>query len=402
MVWPGGTRGCIPGYAIVILGGGRSPSNVGGYTTPRSLSPAISAAPNPNSARISSVCSPASGGRRVTALGVAVDLAARHAGFVEPLDPMGTAGAGQSFLDEGIERVAVAAPVLGRSEARILRQLLGADRGAEALPDRPAGGGDVDGAIGRAEHAGRHHGRVVVAGLARDLAFVQPARRLEIQHEDLSLEQRGLDPLALARDLAFEQRHQDALGAEDAGGQIGDRDADPHRAAAGFPGDRHQPAQPLRHLVEARPVAIGPVLAEARDAGIDQARIDRAHGFVIDAEPRLDVGPEILDQHIGLGHQPLQHGDAVRMLEVERQAALVALQILEIRAVARAAHGLAAFLAGRRFDLDDPRPPIGQLAYRGRAGPDPGQVQDCEPRERALSRHHATAAARGAATCSRT
>ena len=62
------------------------------------------------------------------------------------------------------------------------------------------------------EHAGRDAGRVVVAGLLRHLAFDQPARGLEVEHEDLRLQQRGLHPLALARALALEQRDQDALG----------------------------------------------------------------------------------------------------------------------------------------------------------------------------------------------
>ena len=52
--------------------------------------------------------------------------------------------------------------------------------------------------------------------------------------------------------------------------QVGDRDADAHRALARQAGDRHQPAHALRDLVEARPLAIRPVLAEARDAGVDR------------------------------------------------------------------------------------------------------------------------------------
>ena len=104
--------------------------------------------------------------------------------------------------------------------------------------------------------------------------MVQRAR-LEVEHRDLRREQRALHPLAFARLLALQQRDEDAHRAEDPGGEIGDRDADAHRTLAGQAGDRHQPAHALGDLIEAGPVAIGAVLAEAGDAGIDQARIDR-------------------------------------------------------------------------------------------------------------------------------
>ena len=76
---------------------------------------------------------------------------------------------------------------------------------------------------------------MIVAGLLGHLALDQPARRLEIEHEDLGLEQRGLDLLALAGRLALQERDQDAHGAEQPGGQVGDRDADPHRPLPGSP-----------------------------------------------------------------------------------------------------------------------------------------------------------------------
>ena len=142
---------------------------------------------------------------------------------------------------------------------------------------------------------------MIVAGLLRDVLFHQPARGLEIQHEDLRLQQRGLHPLAFARNLALQQRGEDAHGAEQAGGEIGDGNADPHRPFAGRAGDRHQPAHALRDLIEAGPLVIGAVLAEAGDAAIDDARIDLLHALIVDAELGLDVGTEILDHHVGLG-----------------------------------------------------------------------------------------------------
>ena len=148
--------------------------------------------------------------------------------------------------------------------------------------------------------AGRDAGRVVVAGLLGDLAGDQPARGLEVEHEDLRFEQRGMDPLPLARLLALDQRHQDRLRQQQAGAEIVDRDADPHRPLARQAGDRHQPAHALRDLVDPGPLRIGPGLAEAGDAAIDDARVDLLDRLVIDAEAEFHLGAEILDDDIGL------------------------------------------------------------------------------------------------------
>src|SRR5205823_6851268 len=68
----------------------------------------------------------------------------------------------------------------------------------------------------------------------------------------------------------------------------------------------------------------------------------------------------------------------------ERQAALVAVQILEIGTPARPARSVAGTFEVRRdLDLDDVRPPVGELAHAGRARTDPGKVEDREPFKRA-------------------
>ena len=90
----------------------------------------------------------------------------------------------------------------------------------------------------------------------------------------MCLQQRGRDLLALAGFFPLEQRDEDAERREQAGGQVGDWDADTHRSVAGQAGDRHQPAHALRDLIEAGPVGVRPLLAEAGDAGIDEPRID--------------------------------------------------------------------------------------------------------------------------------
>ena len=115
---------------------------------------------------------------------------------------------------------------------RIFEQMVEIERLAKACEDVLAGGGDIDVAVAGRKHAGRDAGRMVVAGLARHVLGDQPARRLEIQQRDLRAEQRRLHPLALAGNFAFQQRDQNSHRAEDAGAEIGDGDADAHRALA--------------------------------------------------------------------------------------------------------------------------------------------------------------------------
>src|SRR5215469_9992725 len=123
-----------------------------------------------------------------------------------------------------------------------------------------------------------------IAFLPRYLALHQVPRRLEVEHKNLRLEQRGLHPLAFAGALAVEQRHDNAVSEQQAGRGIVDRNPDPHRALTRQPGDRHQAAHALGDLVDAGSTRVRAILAEAGDATVDDTRIDLADRLVIDAE----------------------------------------------------------------------------------------------------------------------
>src|SRR5215510_4974506 len=301
-----------------------------------------------------------------------IDRPAGNPGLVEALHPVGAGALHRMLVDLRVERV----PVLRARGAGLVllalhevRRLQGR---AEPLPDPPAGGGDIDMPVGGREDAGRNAGGMIVAGLLRHLAADEPARALEIQHEDLRLQERRADVLAFLRRFPLEQRHQNAERAEQSCREVGDWDADAHRPLPRQPGDRHQAAHALGDLVEARAIAIGAGLAETRDAGIDQLRVDPGEPWIVDAEPLLHVGAEILHHHVGLLHHALERREALGGLDVERHAALVAMQIVEVGPVARPAERLAARRIRRQLDLDDVRAPIGELAHTGGAGPDPG------------------------------
>ena len=86
------------------------------------------------------------------------------------------------------------------------------------------------------------------------------------------------------------------------------------------------------------------------------AGFSRASDVVAEAELLHRAAPEVLDQHVGVAHQAQQDLAALRLLEVERDAALVAVQHQERRrdAVdARLAIAARVVAAGQLLDLDD-------------------------------------------------
>ena len=294
----------------------------------------------------------------------AVDRTAGDAARVELDDPLRARAPLGQLADRRVERLAVARPQSGVGVLRLLRELGLPQRFEQRAELRAARRRDVDVAVGGGEDAHRRQRRVVVAGLLGHLALDQEARRLEVEHADQGFEQRRGHPLALAAARALVERHQDAAGEVEAGGEVGDGDADAHRSLTGKAGHRHQAAETLRDLIDAGAIAVRPVLSESRDAAVDDPRVDRAHRVVVDAEAVLDVGAEVLDHDVGTPRQREEDLAAARVLQVERDAALVAVQVLEVGAVAAAAGDVV--VGAGRLDADHLGAPVGELAHRGR------------------------------------
>jgi hypothetical protein len=87
----------------------------------------------------------------------------------------------------------------------------------------------------------------------------------------------------------------------------------------------------------------------------------------------LDVRTEVLDQHVGLLDHLQQNRASLVALEVEGDAALVRVDVLEVEAVAVAG---AVFLGLRRFDLDDLGAVLGELADAGWSRPSAAEIDD--------------------------
>ena len=82
-----------------------------------------------------------------------------------------------------------------------------------------------------------------------------------------------------------------------------------------------------------------------------------------------------------LGHAQ-QDGAAGLRFQIERDAALVAMQVLEIAGMARAADRIAGLEPLRRLDLDDVGAPVRELAHAGRARAHARQIENGEAGER--------------------
>ena len=114
-------------------------------------------------------------------------------------------------------------------------------------------------------------------------------------------------------------------------------------------------------------------------------------------EPRRAVAPQVAEQRVRDLDEVAEDGGAFRRAQVEREAALAAIERLEEEAVLLlgvGGHVAAHVAAGRRIlDLDHVRPEVGEVQRRERAGPvlvDGDHAQPLErPHPRPLRAHAA-------------
>ena len=181
------------------------------------------------------------------------------------------------------------------------------------------------------------------------------------------LEHRDLDLAAVAGARALVQCAEHAVGGIEAGDGIGDgRPDDPGV------GRVHQQLQVaagrLRHRVVARSRRRGAGGAEAADRAVDEARVEFAQPLLAHAQLLRHAGPEVLDVHVRRLHQLVQALAVGLLLGVERDAALVAVVGLEMRAVEAALEGAERVARARLLDLDDVGAQVAQHHAAGRPG----------------------------------
>ena len=103
-----------------------------------------------------------------------------------------------------------------------------------------------------------------------------------------------------------------------------------------------------------RQLVIRAILPVAAERAVNEARVDGLQRLVIAAKARHDAGPEALDQHVGVGRELMQQLLPVWLLQIDGNAALVAIDELKNRP-AFSGRCLRRFCRSwdcrRRFDL---------------------------------------------------
>ena len=246
--------------------------------------------------------------------------------------------------------------------------------------------------LGHHRHAQRAAGREVdVVGHVQLVLAAQPPRRTHrrqlhgavvVLHRKLHVEHRQVDVLAATAALAGHYRGQDAQRARHAGAQIGVRRRRPHRHPVRVAGQAHDAGVGLDVGVERGAVPAGPGQPVAGDRAHDDARVERGERRVVDAQAPGDAGAIVLQHHVGPPHQVGERRLAGGMLEVDHDAALVALVGVKVGRYALFGDQSAGGVAGRRLHLDHVGAQIGQ--QRGRVGPGQHrrQVDQAQPRQR--------------------
>src|SRR5262249_13318193 len=158
-------------------------------------------------------------------------------------------------------------------------------------------------------------------------------------------------------------------------------------AAGRLAGDRHDARHRLKLAVERRRRPLRAAVAEARAGQVDEAWIDRRERLVTDAELVHDTGSEVLPHDVGAGHEPLDDFDRLGTPEVERQAALVAVDGQEARRHLSRRPLLADELAARlvavtRLDLHDIGAEQRELERPVGAGEIACEIEDADAGER--------------------
>ena len=181
------------------------------------------------------------------------------------------------------------------------------------------------GAIGGPVYVQRRIGRILAIVRREKLRVAQRRLDRDARRPDALGEQRGRDIRSLAGALATIERRDDRRIEADRGGIVAAPGHRPGRRCAGIARHRQQAAaRPVRRDVEARELGVRPLLAEARDIRIDQARIP-LHDVVIFELQSLARGMRgVDDEHVGPFDELLEHLLGARRFQIERHAALVA------------------------------------------------------------------------------
>ena len=198
------------------------------------------------------------------------------------------------------------------------------------------------------------------------------------------LEHRHVDRLPTSRAFPREQRGADDAEGVQAGRAVREVDGRVARHVGSRPhaglGDGHGR---LDQVVEGGRRRIAAALAEAEGADVDHARVDLPHRLVVEPEPLHCLRAHVVDQRVGAFHELQQRFLAGGLLQIQDDAALVAVQVEEerTRPGAPARTGGAQHVAAGRLHLDHVGAEVRQHLRGGRAHDDFGDVDDPQARK---------------------
>lgn len=163
--------------------------------------------------------------------------------------------------------------------------------------------------------------------------------------------------------------------------------------AVGRAGQAHEPAHALDHEVVAGPVGVRPVLAEAGDGAIDQRRVHRLQGGVVEAVLLQPADLEVLDHHVAVGGELTYQLLPLGLREVDGDGPLAAIGRQVIGGLGGVVAGLvleerrapaAGVVAGAgALHLDDLGAQVGEHLPGPGSGEDTAQVEDADVGQRA-------------------
>ena len=211
-----------------------------------------------------------------------------------------------------------------------------------------------------------------------------PLNYLLCRNVDGRLHQRHLHQLPRAIAAALFQRQKQREDGVHAAQRIADAaHHQRHIVVAGEPG---QTAYLVGVHGEAHAVAPRAIQPKRRHTQQNGPRVQRAHRLPAQSPVVQHPGREVLRHHIGFGNKPVQQRQALRRIQVQRNAALAGVCALKERVefphgIARRvdkAHGVRAL---NGLDLDHICAQLGQQACGHRPRPKGGEVQHAQPRK---------------------
>ncbi len=316
----------------------------------------------------------------------AIACARYLAGHEQTLAFLGRPLGGPAFDQRHQLRIVPVAVRMG-PETRVVDPLGMTRRARHVLECELAAGRDHDEPVARAH-------RTVVA--PRRVEGILGELNLVDQQPDHAFHERHVDIPPLARSLAGKQGRADRAECLNRRHHVGQENADEPRAGHFRLLLEHRHLVSRRGLHDGRVGRIlggGPGLPEPGYGAVNDIGPDRPDLRMIESQARHHAGPGILHHHVTMLREIAHDGPALVRLQVDSEAVLAAIEVAIDHAFAVTnGNGAPVLFPGRRLDLDDLRPQVGQLARAIGSGHHGREIQYPDAVEKTRHRDPASAA----------